>query len=79
MAEDKVLIVGTDRCKDRLHVKVRRRMKNAFAPNEYSKIVNARDANDLALLFEDLSIIVGAPVDKAFRIYQEKKNKGFPF
>lgn len=77
--EDKVMIVSTDRGKDRLHIKVRRRMKNGFAPNEYCKVVNTRDANDIALLFEDLSIIVGAPIDKAFRIYREKKDRGFPF
>lgn len=77
--DDKVIIVSTDRGNDRLHVKVRKRMRNGFAPNEYCKVVNVRDSNDLALLFEDLSVIVGAPIDKAFRIYREKKDKGFPF
>jgi len=77
--EDKVLIASTDRGKDRLHVKVRKRMRNAFAPNEYSKVVNLKDSNDLALLFEDLSVILGAPIEKAFRIYREKKDRGFPF
>jgi hypothetical protein len=77
--EDKVMIVSTDRGKDRLHVKVRRRMKNGYAPNEYSKVVNLKDSNDLALLFEDLNVIVGAPIEKAFRIYREKKDRGFPF
>jgi hypothetical protein len=79
MGDDKVMIVRTDRGKDRLHVKVRRRMKNAFAPDEYNKVVNVKDSNDLALLFDDLNIIVGAPIDKAFRIYKERKDKGFPF
>lgn len=73
------MIASTDRGGDRLHVKVRRRMKNGFAPNEYCKVVNIKDANDLSLLFEDMMVILGAPVDKAFRIYQEKKNRGFPF
>jgi hypothetical protein len=77
--ESKVMIAKTDRGKDRLHIKVRRRMKNAFAPDEYNKIVNTRDANDIALFFEDMSVIIGAPIEKAFRIYREKKDRGFPF
>jgi len=64
---------------DRLQIKVRRRMRNAFSPNEYSKIVNINDPNDIALLFEDLDVILGVPIDKAFRRYKEKKDKGFPF
>jgi len=76
--EDKVLIVSTDR-KDRLHVKVRRRMKSGFAPNEYSKVINVKDSNDMSLFFEDLSVIVGAPIESAFRKFIERKNKGFPF
>jgi hypothetical protein len=79
MTEDKVIIASTDRFKDRLHIKVRRKMKNGFAPNEYSKIVNAKDSNDLSLFFEDLSVIVGAPVESAFRKYMERKGQGFPF
>jgi len=77
--DNKILIASTDRCNDRLHIKVRRKMKNSFSPNEYSKVINLKDANDLALLLEDISIILGAPVDKAFRIYQENKGRGFPF
>ena len=79
MGEEGIIIAKTDRCKDRLHIKVRRKMRKGYAPNEYSKVVNTKDPNDLALLFEDLSIIVGAPVERAFRIYKDKKDKGFPF
>lgn len=79
MEEDKVMIVKTDRGKDRLHVKIRKRMKSGFAPDEYNKVVNLKDANDLALLFSDLDIILDVPIDKAFRKYREKKDRGFPF
>jgi len=74
---ERIMIVKKDA--DRLQIKVRRRMRNAFSPNEYSKIVNINDPNDIALLFEDLDVILGVPIDKAFRRYKEKKDKGFPF
>ena len=74
---ERIMIVKKDA--DRLQIKVRRRMRNAFSPNEYSKIVNINDPNDIALLFEDLDVILGVPIDKAFRRYREKKDKGFPF
>lgn len=62
-----------------LNVKVRRKMKNSFAPNDYMKVVNIYDSNDLALLFEDLDALFSCPIDKAFRKYKEKKTKAFPF
>jgi hypothetical protein len=79
MEEERVIIAKMDKYKNRLNIKVRRKVKNNFAPNDYFKVVNLKDFNDLALLFEDLDMILGAPVDKAFRRYKEKKDKGFPF
>lgn len=79
--KEKVLIVSTDkgREKNRLYVKVRRKIKKGFTPNEYTKVVNIRDANDMSLFFEDLSILLNAPVESAFRKYMERKGQGFPF
>lgn len=59
--------------------KVRRRVRKGYAPDDYFKVVNPHDCNDLALLLEDLELIVGAPIERAFRIFKEKKDKGFPF
>lgn len=77
--DDKIMIVKSDRSRNRMAIKVRKKVKNSFVPNEYFKTVNIKDANDLALLFEDICLILGAPVDKAFRIYKERKEKSFPF
>lgn len=79
MEDDKIMIVKSDKDKNRLDIKVRKRVKNSFAPNEYVKVVNIRDFNDLALLFEDMDVLLGAPVERAFRKYKEKKGQGFPF
>ena len=64
---------------DNLHVKVRRKMRQGFAPDDYSKIVNLKDSNDLCFLFEDLCALFDAPVESAFRKLMERKNKNFPF
>lgn len=80
MNEDKVLIIKTSKSNpDKLDIKVRKRMSKGYAPDEFSKVMNPKDYNDLALLFEDLEVVVGAPVEKAFRLYQDKKQRGFPF
>jgi len=74
---DDIAIVKSERGK--VSVKLRKRVNKKFTPDNYIKIVNPKDHNDLALLFEDLDIILGAPIDRAFRTYKDKKEKGFPF
>jgi len=76
--EDKVLIIKAKR-NEKMTAKVRKRVKKGFAPDEYRKVVNPNDFRSLALLFEDLDLIIGAPVEKAFREFKSKKDKGFPF
>jgi hypothetical protein len=76
---DKVLIVNNDKRKQRINIKLRKRVNRGFSPNEYFKVLNPKDSNDLALLFEDLDFIIGAPVEKAYRKYKENKGDGFPF
>jgi hypothetical protein len=56
---------------------MRKKMSNGFSPNEYEKIVNPKDPNDIAILFEDLEIIIGCPIEKAFSKYKEAKVGGF--
>lgn len=79
MEDDKIIVAKSDRNKDKLTIKVRKKVKNSFVPNEYFKIINLKDFNDLALFFEDLDVIMSAPVERAFRKYKEKKEGGFPF
>lgn len=75
-----VLIVQSDKRKQRLNVKVRKRMQRGYSPNSYFKVVNFKDFNDLALFFEDLELVMGAPLERAYRKYKENKGDiGFPF
>ncbi|MFI5405052.1 MAG: hypothetical protein ACHQ1D_00920 [Nitrososphaerales archaeon] len=59
--------------------KIRKKMSKGYSPDNYVKVVNPMDANDLALLFEDLELLLNAPIDKAFRTFKERKNKDNPF
>jgi hypothetical protein len=77
MEGDKVLIAKKK--ETRMQFKIRPKRKNAFAPDDYLKVVNLKDPNSLALLFEDLDLLEGAPIERAYREYQERKSKGFPF
>jgi hypothetical protein len=74
---DKVLIVKNKRGK--MNVKVRRRAQGFYSPDEYFKSLNPQDYNDLALLFEDLELIFGSPIDRAFRKYKDKRRDGYSF
>lgn len=59
--------------------KIRKKVKNGYSPDSYFKTLNPKDPNDLALLFEDLEMVIGAPIERAFRKFKENKQEGFPF
>lgn len=77
MVSEKVLVVKGKNGK--MNAKVRQKKRKGFAPDDYVKVLNPYDFNDLALLLEDLDLIIGAPVDKAYQKYRNKKERGFPF
>jgi len=77
MDDNKVLIVKTRNQK--MSIKVRKKVKKGFVPDDYQKVCNPHDFKSLALLFEDLELLVGAPIDKAYKEFKSKKDKGFPF
>ena len=64
-----------------MDIKVRRRTNNNFMPDDYVKVANPSDYNDLALLFEDMDLLFNAPIEKAFLKYKERKGgaKGYPY
>lgn len=62
-----------------MSAKVKQKRRSGFAPDDYVKVFNPHDFNDLALLLEDLDLIVGAPVDKAYQKFRSSKERGFPF
>ena len=79
MSEEKVLIIKKKRSQNNMTIKVRKKVRKGYALDQYIKVINPHDFNDLALLLEDLDLIVGAPIEKAIRKYRENKQKGFPF
>lgn len=74
---EKVLILRKK--KDKMIVKVRNKARNRYMPDEYNKVINPNDPNDLALFFEDLDLLLGSPVERAFRRFKERKEKSNPF
>lgn len=58
-----------------LKLKVSKRKKNQYSNPMYKKMLNPRDANDLALLFGDLKIWFNSPVEKAFKILKQEEQQ----
>jgi hypothetical protein len=75
--DDKVLI--TKNKDNKISFKVRTRRRRGYAPDDYVKVINPKDYVQLSLLLEDLDLLIGAPIEKAFREYINRKEKGFPF
>ena len=77
--EDNKVLIAKSKEGDRISVKVRKKINKGFVPDDYQKVCNPHDYKSLALLFEDLDLLVGAPIDKAYKEFKSKKEKGFPF
>jgi len=75
---EKVLI-AKNKEGNKMSFKIRTRKKRAYAPDDYVKVINPKDFNQLALLFEDLEMLINAPIEKAFREFKNRKERGFPF
>ena len=74
---EEILIIKKD--KDKLKVKSVPRQTRRFSPYSYIKTLNPKDFNDLAMLFEDLNILLNSPIEKAYKKYKENKGKENPF
>jgi hypothetical protein len=79
MADDEKVLIAKQNEGGRMSFKIRTKKRNAYAPDDYLKVINPKDYNQMALLFEDLDLLIGAPIEKSFREYQDRKTKGFPF
>ncbi len=75
--DEKVLIVKKK--DDKISAKVRRRVHNGYAPDDYNNVLNPMDANALSLFFEDLELLLNSPIEKAFRKFKERKGESNPF
>ena len=88
--DDKVLIVKKSKTGGEFGFSAKLRKKSSNSkirydndyynfPDNYVKNVNPKDPNDLALFFEDLSLMVGAPIEKAFLKFKERRGRNYPF
>jgi DNA-binding protein Fis len=79
MEDEKILILHQKPGSDSMKVKIRQKVKKGYSPDSYFKTLNPQDPNDLALLFEDLEMVMNAPVERAIKKFRENKQKGWPF
>jgi hypothetical protein len=78
--EDRVLIIQKHGPTTKLKAKVRKRIKNGYVPNDYEKVCNLQDPNDLSYLLEDLYYVLNAPIDKAYIKFKERNgHSGLPW
>lgn len=76
MADD-IMIVQSDKNRNKLNIKIRKKVNRGFSPNSYEKVLNPKDFNDLAILFEDLELLMSSPIEKAY--FKYKRNRGQDF
>jgi len=74
MAGEYVLIFKRKGRKEEM--RITRKAKAGYIPNDFCAIVNFRDFKNLALFFQDLAQLWNAPVDKAIQEYKKNKEEG---
>ena len=77
MTEESVLIFK--RKGRRTEVKVTRKMRGGYTPDNCVRVVNLKNYKDLALFFHDLQDLWSAPVDKAIKQFLDDKKDNWPF
>lgn len=63
----------------REEMKITQKVKSGYISDNFSAIVNFKDFHNLALFFQDLNDLWGAPVDKAIQEYNKNKEKDWAF
>ncbi len=54
-------------------------MRDGYAPDNHTIVVNLKNFKDVALMFNDLEDLYDVPVAKAMEEYKKNKTKGWPF
>lgn len=60
-------------------VKITRKTRNSYAPDNHSRVVNLGDYKNLVLFLHDLEDLYSIEVDKAVKKYLEEKKSNWPF
>ncbi len=63
----------------REEIKITQKVKSSYIPDDFSAVVNFSDFHNLALFFQDLNDLWGAPVDKAIQEYNKNKEEDWAF
>lgn len=77
MSEESVLIFK--RKGRRTEVKVTKKMRGSYTPDNCVRVVNFKNFKDLALFLHDLEDLWGAPVEKAAKQFLADKKDNWPF
>ena len=62
----------------KIPLKITKRMRAGYAPDNHTIVINLKDYKDVALLLHDLKDLYNVPVDKAISEYQKGKGT-WPF
>lgn len=63
----------------RTEVKITRKSRNSYAPDNHSRVVNLSDYKNLVLLLHDLEDLYGVKVEKAVKVFLSDKQNNWPF
>jgi len=70
----KILVVKKRRESSKLKAKVTDKVNKGYTHTDYSNSVELLDYKQLALLLQDLKLLLGAPVDKAVKYMKSQKS-----
>ena len=77
MTEESILVFK--RRGRRTEVKVTKKMRGNYTPDNCVRVVNFKNFKDLALFLHDLEDLWSAPVEKAVKQYLADKRDNWPF
>ena len=56
-------------------IKITKKVKMQYSPNNFTAVVNFRDYKNLALFFDDMEVLWNFPIQKAIKEYQKNKEE----
>lgn len=60
-------------------IKITKKMRKGYHPDNCSRTVNLSNYKDICLFFHDLETLWGAPIEKAVKQYLVEKESNWPF
>ncbi|MFA5395268.1 MAG: hypothetical protein WC346_04540 [Methanogenium sp.] len=64
---------------NKTEVKITKKMRNGYAPSDFSQIINLENYKDVALFLHDLEDLYRVNINKAIQQYLLDKETGWPF